>query len=93
MLFVRVSREDEYEGCLVKNVFWGPYEIVGARPTLPGKRPHSRSKSVGIFTPRWRPATFRTTLPYAPGTLAGNDGSGPPHIMTVICNVMIGARR
>ena len=23
MLFVRVSREDEYEGCLVKNVFWG----------------------------------------------------------------------
>ena len=24
---------------------------------------------------------------------AGNDGSGPPHIMTVICNVMIGARR
>ena len=36
---------------------------------------------------------FRTTLPYAPGTLAGNDGSGPPRIMTVICNVMIGARR
>ena len=33
---------------------------AGARPALPGKRPHSRSKSVSV-TPRWRPATFRAT--------------------------------
>ena len=45
---------------------------MGARPTLPGKRPHSRSKSVGIFTPRWRTATIRTTLPCAPGRMGAN---------------------
>ena len=27
---------------------------------------------------------FRTTLPYAPGILSGNDGSDPLHIMMLI---------
>ena len=34
-----------------------------------------------------------SSVPYASGTLSGNDGSVPPHIMTLICNVIIGARR
>ena len=34
---------------------------------------------------------FRTTLPYAPGILSGNDGSDPPHIMMLIYNIIIGA--
>ena len=36
---------------------------------------------------------FRTTLPYAPGTLSGTDGSAPSHITMFICNIIIGARR
>ena len=85
---------------------------VGARPTLPGKRPHSWSffhmieandphdehaaengRNLWAQPQRWRPAMFRTTLPCAPGTLSGNDGSNPSHINQLICNVMTGARR
>ena len=42
------------------------------------------------MSPAKQPAMFRTTLPYAPSILSGNDESDPTHIMMLICNIMIG---
>ena len=33
---------------------------------------------------------YHSVQSYAPGTLSGTDGSDPPHIMMLICNIMMG---